>query len=133
MVRGTAVDCWQKRYLENRGEFGMDDQQASWAVGTMLAAGMPTTDAALISFLQGMVRHPEWLGKMWKDVVDVVGSAPLPDHGDMPRPPTARAVLKETLRWRPVEAGELPHMLEKDDVYQGYFLPKGLIVYANQW
>ena len=133
MRSGTAVDCWQKRYLENKGEFGMNDQQASWAVGTMLAAGMPTTAAALLSFLQAMVHHPEWQAKMQREVDDVVGGDRLPDYSDMPRLPTIRAVLKETLRWRPVTAGGLPHMLEKDDVYEGYFLPKGSIVHANQW
>ena len=133
MRSGTAVDCWQKRNLENKGDFGMNDQQASWAVGAMLAAGMPTTAAVLLSFLQAIVHHPEWQGKVQTEVDDVVGGERLPDYDDMPRLPTGRAVLKETLRWRPVTAGGLPHMLKKDDAYEGYFLPKGSIVHANQW
>lgn len=39
----------------------------------------------------------------------------------------------ETLRWRPVAAGGIPHMLTEDDTYEGYFLPKGTILFANAW
>ena len=27
----------------------------------------------------------------------------------------------------------LPHALERDDIYNGYFIPKGTVVYPNQW
>ena len=70
---------------------------------------------------------------MQQEVDRMVGSERLPEYGDLPELPTVRAVIKETLRWRPVTAGGIPHMLEKDDIYNGYFLPKGSLVHANQW
>jgi cytochrome P450 len=39
----------------------------------------------------------------------------------------------KTLRWRPVAAGGIPHALTKDDYYEGHFLPKGTILFANAW
>jgi hypothetical protein len=27
----------------------------------------------------------------------------------------------------------IPHVLEKDDVYNGYFIPAGTVVIPNQW
>ena len=30
-------------------------------------------------------------------------------------------------------AGGIPHMLIQDDTYDGYFLPKGTILFANTW
>ena len=39
----------------------------------------------------------------------------------------------QTLRWRPVAAGGIPHMLTQDDTYEGYLLPKGTMLFANAW
>lgn len=39
----------------------------------------------------------------------------------------------QTLRWRPVAPGGVPHALTRDDTYDGYFLPKGTVVVANTW
>ena len=35
------------------------------------------------------------------------------------------------IRWRPVAPTGFPHALTTDDMYDGYFLPKGATVYAN--
>ena len=39
----------------------------------------------------------------------------------------------QTLRWRPVAPGGVPHALTRDDTYEGYFLPKDTVVLANTW
>jgi cytochrome P450 len=39
----------------------------------------------------------------------------------------------QTLRWRPVAAGGVPHVLIQDDKYGDYVLPKGTILFANTW
>jgi cytochrome P450 len=39
----------------------------------------------------------------------------------------------QTLRWRPVAAGGIPHLLTQDDTYGDYFLPKGTMLFANAW
>jgi cytochrome P450 len=39
----------------------------------------------------------------------------------------------QTLRWRPVAPGGIPHTLIQDDVYDGYLLPKGTMLFANTW
>jgi cytochrome P450 len=30
-------------------------------------------------------------------------------------------------------AGSIPHTLIQDDIYEGYFPPKGTILFANAW
>lgn len=44
-------------------------------------------------------------------------AARMPEPRDLPHLPTIRAVLKETLRWRPTLPGGFPHRLTRDDVY----------------
>ncbi|VDB97880.1 unnamed protein product [Peniophora sp. CBMAI 1063] len=43
------------------------------------------------------------------------------------------AIVKEILRWRPAVPLGLTHVSNEDDVYEGYFLPKGISVIANVW
>lgn len=133
MKKGTAPDCWERTFLEKQEEFGLTDDEGAYAVGTLYEAGSGTTAMALMSFNLAMVLHPEWQEKAQREVDDVVGSERLPEFSDIPQLPTVRAVTKETLRWRPVTAGGVPHKLERDDVYNGLFLPKGSIIHANQW
>jgi hypothetical protein len=39
----------------------------------------------------------------------------------------------QTLRWRPVVPGGIPHVLTKDDIYNDYLIPKGTMVFSNVW
>lgn len=39
----------------------------------------------------------------------------------------------ESQRWVPVAPIGVPHRTTEDDVYKGYFIPKGSVVIANQW
>lgn len=39
----------------------------------------------------------------------------------------------KVLRWRPPTPSTLPHLMEKDDTVNGYFIPKGTVVLGNAW
>ncbi|KAH9956418.1 cytochrome P450, partial [Russula dissimulans] len=47
--------------------------------------------------------------------------------------PFVDAVCKEVLRWRPPVPLAVPHATTKDDVYEGFFIPKGAQVVGNAW
>ncbi len=53
--QGKGVDCWQKRYLEQKDDFGLSNKQGRWAMGGLLLAGIPTTAAGLLSFMLAIV------------------------------------------------------------------------------
>ncbi|KAG1762872.1 cytochrome P450, partial [Suillus occidentalis] len=40
--------------------------------------------------------------------------------------PHVEAILRETFRWHPVTPFGIPHATTTSDVYNGYFIPKGL-------
>ena len=42
-------------------------------------------------------------------------------------------ICMQTLRWRPIAGGGIPHTLDQDDWYEGYFFPKGTMFFANAW
>ena len=80
-------------------------------------AGAGTTAAAMMSFILAMVLHPSALRSLQQEIDAVVGDDRLPTFDDMLNLPHVRATVKETLRWRPVTAGGVPHQLTQDDTY----------------
>lgn len=133
IANGDQTSSFCRSWLEKEHSFGLNTDEAAYAIGTMFEAGSGTTAAALMSFMLAMVHHPEWQRRLQQEIDAVVGNSRLPNFDDLPRLPTVRAIIKETLRWRPVTAGGVPHQLIKDDVYEGVFLPAGTSIHANQW
>ena len=129
----TALDSWERTFLEKQEQYGLTDDEGAYVVGTLFEAGSGTTGAAMMSWMLAMVLHPGEFRKVQDELDRTVGEDRLPEFGDMEALKTVRAAVKETLRWRPVTAGGVPHQLVKDDVYKGYFLPAGTNVHANQW
>ena len=115
-----------------------------------MEAGSDTTASTLLSFLMAMAKHPKVLKKCQDEVDNVCGLERSPGVQDAQSMPYLRAVMQEvsnfvqesfcsidtciqTLRWRPVAAGGVPHMLTQDDTYGDYFFPKGTMFFANAW
>lgn len=77
-----------------------------------------------------MALFPDVQTKAQAELDCVVGSSRLPEYEDLERMPYLRAIMMETLRWMPGLALGVPHALTADDVYNGYYLPKGTLVIA---
>lgn len=77
--------------------------------------------------------YPNVMKRAQAEIDDVVGRDRLPTFADRENLPYIRAIVKEVLRWRPVGPLGLPRRTSQDDVYEGYFIPKGSLVIANAW
>lgn len=129
---GTARDSIYRHFLENRSEYSVSDAEAAAAFESMIGGGTRSPHNALLSYCYLMMKYPEWLHKVQEEVDRVVGPDRLPTTTDIPDLPTVRAIVKEQIRFRSIMAElGLPHRLEEDDVYQGYFFPKGTVLHAN--
>lgn len=131
---GTAVDSFSKDfYLSNPGSQGIDDLLAAYTCGGLVEAGSETTSTTLNNFMLAMVCHPEALGKAQAEIDRVVGPHRLPGFEDEAHLPYVRALVKEVLRWRPVNKFGMFHATSEDDWYEGYFIPKGTVAVLNWW
>lgn len=128
-----GLECWERTFIEEKDKLGLSDDEGAYVVGTLYEAGSSTTAAAMMNVILAMVHYSEWQIKLQQEVDTVVGDDRMPLFEDMERLPKVRAVVKEAMRWRPVTAGGVPHQLDKDDVYEGIFFPKGTNVHPNQW
>ena len=89
-----------------------------------------------------MLLYPEVQAKAQAEIDFVIGSDRLPHFDDRAQLPYVDAILRELVRWNPVvplgKFGEMsvfviaayhltgiPHATSGDDVYEGYYIPKG--------
>lgn len=98
-----------------------------------------------------MALYPDTLKKAHAEIDAVVGNTRLPTFEDRDALPYVNAIIKESLRWQHVgPSGKLnfslclivihlhtyagvAHMSVQDDVYNGYFIPKGTVLIGNTW
>ncbi|KDQ57128.1 hypothetical protein JAAARDRAFT_194302 [Jaapia argillacea MUCL 33604] len=95
-------------------------------------SGADTTVSAVTTGILAMTLYPETLKRAQREIDAVIGRERLPDFNDRDALPYVEAFTREILRWRPILA-LLPHATSEDDVYEGYYIPKGTMVLANAW
>ncbi|OAX41196.1 cytochrome P450 [Rhizopogon vinicolor AM-OR11-026] len=103
------------------------------AASTAFAAAYETTSSTLMVFVLAMVLYPDVQRRAQAEINLVLGRDQLPTFEDRASLPYIDAVLRETLRWEPVVPLGLPHATTSEDIYDGYFIPKGATVVYNVW
>ncbi|THU90784.1 cytochrome P450, partial [Dendrothele bispora CBS 962.96] len=92
------------------------------------------TVALLMSSLLVLSHHPEVQKKAQKELDSVIGRHRLPDFSDQKSLPYIDAILKEVQRMYPVTPlRAVPHRSTSNDIYDGYFIPKGSVIIGNAW
>ncbi|KAK9777193.1 putative Cytochrome P450 [Seiridium cardinale] len=134
---GDAQPSFVKTFISrlskqpNGSKWGQE-AEATYVVGQMAIAGALTIGSPIQSFLLAMLHYPDWQRKLQAEIDDVC-------HGECPawiqreKMPLLRAVVKEVIRWRPPVPTGIPHATEADDVWNGYFIPKGATIHALEW
>ncbi|KAJ6538983.1 cytochrome P450 [Mycena capillaripes] len=80
-----------------------------------------------------MAMNPEAAKKAQNEIDTVTSLSRLPGFEDRSALPYCEAVYREVMRWRPVAPLGIPRTTSEDDVYNGYFIPKGTIGLSNIW
>ncbi|EXA28458.1 hypothetical protein FOVG_19938 [Fusarium oxysporum f. sp. pisi HDV247] len=135
MQRGIHRICFMDDMLSKskRTKYALDDEHIAYIGGVLMEGGSDTTASTILSFLMAMIKYPSVLRRAQAEVDKVCGVQRSPNFEDIGKLEYIRHCMTETLRWRPVAAGGIPHTLTEDDVYQGYHFPKGSTFLANTW
>lgn len=91
------------------------------------SASSESSDAAAGTAALGFVARAR------EELDEVVGRDRLPRFEDHPRLPFLDAIVEEVLRWRPIAVTGVPHVTNTADEYEGFQIPAGSLVTANQW
>ncbi|KAJ7259505.1 cytochrome P450 [Mycena haematopus] len=80
-----------------------------------------------------MAIYPDTQKKAQIEIDTVVGTHRLPEFEDRLSLPFVEALYREVMRWKPVTPLGVAHTSTADDIYSGYFIPKGATVISNIW
>ncbi|KAJ6560734.1 cytochrome P450 [Mycena sp. CBHHK59/15] len=135
MEKGRAAPSFCRQLIEDRKKNDMTDLEIAYTCGTPFGAGVETTAGTLASFMLACAAFgPSFIPRAHKELDTVVGPDRMPTFADFDDLPFIRAIVNETLRWRPVAVlGGTPHSSTEDFVYQGMYIPKGSTIIANLW
>ncbi|KXN82009.1 O-methylsterigmatocystin oxidoreductase [Leucoagaricus sp. SymC.cos] len=136
MEEGAYQESFVSASIENhqgQPDYNMHELHIKQAACQIFGAATETTAASVTTFILAMLLNPDVQRKAQREVDAVVGSDRFPEFSDEPELPYLSAVLKETLRWNPTAPIGIAHLTSADDVYEGYFIPKGTAVMANAY
>lgn len=91
------------------------------------------TTATVKTFFLVMCLYPEIQRRAQEELDHVVGTDQLPVMADRSRLPFINNLISEILRWAPASPMGLPHSPNRDDIFSGYYIPKGCTIFANIW
>ncbi|CAE6517567.1 unnamed protein product [Rhizoctonia solani] len=111
------------------------DDYLNYAGITVYLGGAETTSNVFLIFAIAMMLYPETQRKAQMEIDGLIGDSRLPAMEDKHRLPYTNRLIQELLRWCPVgPTGKcVPHAATNDDIYRGFRIPKGAIVFANIW
>ncbi|KAJ7707448.1 cytochrome P450 [Mycena rosella] len=135
MEMGRAPKSFCRQLLEDRDKNDMTDLEIAYTCATPFGAGVETSAGSIASFMLACAAFgPSFIPKAQEELDSVVGPDRMPTFEDFDNLPFIRAIVNETLRWRPVAVlGGTPHSSTEDFVYDGMFIPKGSTIIANMW
>ncbi|KXH69314.1 cytochrome P450 [Colletotrichum salicis] len=100
--------------------------------GNFIGAGVDTTTSTMLTFVLAMCLNQDVQSKAYEEIDRIIGRDRCPDWSDEDSLPYLAAVINETLRWRPAFAlGGPPHAPIEDDIYNGFFFPRGTSIIGN--
>ncbi|KAJ6602654.1 cytochrome P450 [Mycena vulgaris] len=129
---GTALSSLTSDFLESSPA----SENFIAHVASSFYAGMQSTRSITVSILATfflmMAIHPDVQSQAASEIENIIGTSRLPQITDRDKLPLIDALIKETYRFHPV-APLIVHSPLQDDIYQGYFIPKGSSVIVNIW
>ncbi|KAG2155266.1 cytochrome P450 [Suillus bovinus] len=132
MANGTVTKSLVADFLSQAEENA--DEDTMKAVALMgYVGGIDTSTSTLHVFLMAMLLYPDVQARARAEINEVVMHDKMPTIDDRPSLPYLDAVLREVLRWYPPIPLGMAHATTNDDIYGGYFIPKGTVVIVNQW
>ncbi|CAA7270592.1 unnamed protein product [Cyclocybe aegerita] len=134
---GTAPECFVTTNIQDCGGLDnltpQDESDIQGAAAALYTAAEETTLAVVHSFFLAMLLNPKVYKAAQEEMEQVIGVDRLPNPDDMSSLPYLDAVMRELYRWTAPTSINAPHRVKEDDVYQGYYIPKGANVIVNNF
>ncbi|KAG2128053.1 cytochrome P450 [Suillus bovinus] len=130
---GIAPMSYISNLLKGRTLSAEEDHMVKWSALSLYAGGADTTVSTIYSIFLAMTLYPDVQKKAQAEIDAVVGTDRLPSFADRDSLPYIEALVKESLRWNVVAPTGIVHCVSEDDIYDGYYIPKGSMIMPNIW
>ncbi|XP_039137397.1 flavonoid 3'-monooxygenase CYP75B3-like [Dioscorea cayenensis subsp. rotundata] len=95
--------------------------------------GTGTTSTTVEWALVELIRHPDILAAVQKELDSIVGRSRLVSELDLHNAPVLQAIIKETFRLHPPLPLLIPHTASEACKVAGYHIPKATTLLVNVW
>jgi cytochrome P450 len=133
-----AMDCMADTVVRNLMENGtswrkqgLTDEDFAWIVGGIADAGSGTSTVTFNACILYLVANPHVQDKAYEELMRVVGPDRTPTIADLPNLPYCNAIIKETIRLKPVPVWCIKRYADADVRYKDYVIPKGTVLLGN--
>ncbi|KAG1849245.1 cytochrome P450 [Suillus subluteus] len=133
MHEGTARPSFGRFILEHQKQYQLEDKELAYIAGGMFSAGSDSTASAITVMMMAATIHTDAQARVQEELDNVLGRTRLPTFDDQEILPQVTAFMLESMRWRPVSLGGVPHCATKDIIWNNYLIPAGAIVIGNHW
>ncbi|XP_028999457.1 cytochrome P450 1A1 [Betta splendens] len=132
-ITDSLIDHCEDRKLDENSNVQLSDEKIVGIVNDLFGAGFDTVSTALSWSLMYMVAYPEIQERLHQEMKDKVGLDRTPLLADKANLPFLEAFILEMFRHSSFLPFTIPHCATKDTSLNGYFIPKDVCVFINQW
>uniref|UniRef100_A0A803TN63 unspecific monooxygenase n=1 Tax=Anolis carolinensis TaxID=28377 RepID=A0A803TN63_ANOCA len=113
--------------------FSISSENLFSFLNDLFGAAFDTVTTVMSWGLMYLVVHPEIQKKIQEEIDEVIGRARKPRLSDRPLMPYTEAFILEVFRHSSLLPFTIPHCTTKETVLNGYYIPKDICVFINQW
>ncbi|KEQ59892.1 putative cytochrome P450 [Aureobasidium melanogenum CBS 110374] len=110
-----------------------DEQAIKWTAASIYLGGADTSVSTMNAFFLAMSMFPDVQRKAQEEIDRVIGNSRLPTHADRENLPYVNAIVEEAQRWHPIAPMGLPHVTDREDIINGYRIPKDSLLLPAIW
>ncbi|KAJ6664133.1 hypothetical protein lerEdw1_008348, partial [Lerista edwardsae] len=132
-ITDSLIEHTQNENLDVNANTKELDQKITRIVGDLFGAGFDTVTTALSWSLIYLVIYPEIQKKVQEEIDQAVGRERKPRLSDRSMLPYTEAFILETFRHSSFMPFTIPHCTTRDTALNGFYIPKNLCVFVNQW
>ncbi|XP_077173730.1 cytochrome P450 1A5-like [Paroedura picta] len=130
-ITDCLIDLSQEK--DRNAKLQLSTKEIVYLISDVFGAGFDTVTSTLTWSLAYLVVYPEIQKKIQGEIDETIGSERKPRLSDRPLLPYIEAFIHEVFRHASFLPFTIPHCTTRDTVLNGYYIPKDMCIFVNQW
>ncbi|XP_034265443.1 cytochrome P450 1A5 [Pantherophis guttatus] len=132
-ITDSLIEESQKQKADAKLKTQVPTEKIVNLVNDIFGAGFSTVSTGLSWSLMYLITYPKIQKKIQEEIDVTIGRERKPRLSDRSLLPYTEAFILEVFRHSTFVPFTLPHCTTRDTTFKGYFIPKDLCVFINQW